>query len=122
MGGVGKSLKGGNYEFSTSNPMWRASLEVLDFLPLSNVDYSGGVIITDWYNDANSVNDSVKITIRFLSNEIKTNSLKIIVHKKSCDNKQNCSVKQIQSKIEEELVASILRNASLLEKAQKAKK
>lgn len=120
LGGIGKN-SGTNYEFSTSNPMWRASLEVLDFLPLSNVDYSGGVIITDWYNDSSSINDSVKITIRFLSNEIKSNSLKVIIHKKTCDSKQNCSVNQIQSKIQEELIASILRNAALLEKEIKKK-
>ena len=120
LGGIGKN-SGTNYEFSTSNPMWRASLEVLDFLPLSNVDYSGGVIITDWYNDSSSINDSVKITIRFLSNEIKSNSLKVIIHKKTCDNKQNCSVNQIQSKIQEELIASILRNADILEKEIKKK-
>ena len=59
-----------NYEFSTSNPMWRASLEILDFLPLSTVDYSGGMIITDWYSESNS-DESIKITIRFLSNEVR---------------------------------------------------
>ena len=46
--GVGSKT---TYEFSTSNPMWRASLEVLDFIPLSTVDYSGGMIITDWYSE-----------------------------------------------------------------------
>ena len=64
--------------------MWRATLETLDFLPLSNVDYSGGMIITDWYNDSKTKNDSIKITVRFLSNEIQSNSLKIIIHKKEC--------------------------------------
>ena len=86
------------YEFSTSNPMWRASLEILDFLPLATVDYSGGVIITDWYND-NSTNDSIKITLRFLSNEIRSDSLKVIVHKKKCSANQNCRVDKIKSKI-----------------------
>ncbi len=33
--------------------LWRASLEILDFIPLTTVDYSGGIIITDWYNDKN---------------------------------------------------------------------
>ena len=56
-----------NYEFSTSNPMWRASLETLDFLPLTTVDYSGGMIITDWYSDNNSQSESIKISVRFLS-------------------------------------------------------
>ena len=71
-----------NYEFSTSNPMWRASLELLDFLPLTTVDYSGGMIITDWYSENNS-NESIKITVRFLDNQIRSNSLKVIVHKKN---------------------------------------
>ena len=75
------------YEFSSSNPMWRASLEVLDFLPLSTVDYSGGLIITDWYSDNNSSNNSsLKITVRFLNNEIQSNSFKVIVHEKLCRN------------------------------------
>ena len=77
-----KSRGGTNYEFSTSNPMWRASLEILDFLPLSTVDYSGGMIISDWYSDQNSSDESIKISIRFLSNEVRSDSLKIIIHKK----------------------------------------
>ena len=88
--GKGTSLQGlvggnrnTNYEFSTSNPMWRASLEILDFLPMTTVDYSGGMIITDWYTDANTTDESLKFTIRFLSNEIRSDSLKIIIHKKS---------------------------------------
>ena len=93
LGGLGKGIKGStNYEFSTSNPMWRASLEILDFLPMTTVDYSGGIIISDWYSDNNTTNqDSIKITIRFLSNEIRSDSLKIIVHKKKCSTQQSCS-------------------------------
>ena len=98
--------------------MWRASLEILDFLPLATVDYSGGVIITDWYND-NSTNDSIKITLRFLSNEIRTDSLKVIVHKKKCSANQNCQVSKIKSQIEEELLASILKSAALMKKSDK---
>ena len=85
--GGGVSLKkvlnrrGGNFEFSSSNPMWRASLEILDFLPLNTVDYSGGMIVSDWYT-GDSSNESIKISIRFLSNEVRSDSLKIIVHKK----------------------------------------
>ena len=49
--------------------MWRASLETLDFLPLTTVDYSGGIIITDWYFDnTGKSEESIKISIRFLSN------------------------------------------------------
>ena len=71
--------------------MWRASLEILDFLPLSTVDYSGGIIITDWYSEESSDN-SIKITVRFLDNEIRADSLKIIVHKKNCSSEQNCKI------------------------------
>ena len=105
---------GTNFEFSSSNPMWRASLNVLEFMPLSTVDYSGGVIITDWYKDGNS-NDSIKISVRFLSNEISATSLKIIVHKKKCQINLDCSVKEFNSKINEELLTTILKQASLLD-------
>ena len=117
---IGNAIKRGSttYEFSTSNPMWRASLEILDFLPLTTVDYSGGIIITDWYND-NATNDSIKITLRFLSNEIRSDSLKVIVHKKKCSANQNCRVDKIKSKIEEELLASILKSAALMKKSDK---
>ena len=112
-----------NYEFSTSNPMWRASLEILDFLPLSTVDYSGGIITTDWYSDNNlDNNESLKITVRFLSNEIQSNSLKIIIHQKKCiTNTNNCSTIEVDSKIKEELTKSILSRASLLEASENKK-
>jgi len=100
-----------NYEFATSNVMWRASLEILDFLPLANVDYSGGIISTDWYNEGTSNDESIKITVRFLSNEIRADGLKIIVHKRACNKQQNCTVKKISSVLEQELKVAILRKA-----------
>tara|TARA_E500000178_G_C16750555_1_gene630187 strand:+ start:181 stop:648 length:468 start_codon:yes stop_codon:yes gene_type:complete len=111
-----------NFEFSSSNPMWRASLEVLDFLPLITVDYSGGIIITDWYSDQNN-QEAIKLTVRFLSNEIRSDSLKIIVHKKSCDKNLNCRTLISQSNlIKDELRSTILRKAALIEKLDKEKK
>jgi|TARA_B110000881_G_C18478379_1_gene465111 hypothetical protein len=110
------------YQFSSSNPMWRSTLEILDFIPLTTVDYSGGVIISDWYSDSSTRNDQIKVTVQFLSNEIKSNSLKIIVHKKSCDNKGICVTKKIKSKIEEELQRAILVNAAKMKTADKNKK
>ena len=41
--------------------MWRATLEILDFLPLANVDYSGGIITTDWYNEGTASDESLKL-------------------------------------------------------------
>ena len=112
-----------NYEFSTSNPLWRASLETLDFLPLTTVDYSGGVIITDWYSENNKDLESIKITVRFLSNEIRSDSIKIIVHKKTCKQPSSCNTNLITSSIiTDELRSSILKKASLFAKADKQKK
>ena len=65
LGKLGGGAKGTNFEFSSSNELWRASLDVLDFIPLTNVDYSGGVIITDWYNEGTSTDEAIKITVRF---------------------------------------------------------
>ena len=125
VGGLVKGRMGKTtYEFSTSNPMWRASLEVLDFLPMTTVDYSGGMIISDWYTDNNSDNESIKITIRFLSNEIRSDSLKIIVHKKICPNNSTaCKVNILNdNKISQELRSTIIKKASLLQEESKKKK
>lgn len=124
--GLGDMLgrRGGNtnYEFSTANPMWRATLETLDFLPLTTVDYSGGMVITDWYSENNS-KDALKITIRFLSNEIRADNLKIIIHKKTCAVSDNCTTSLLQSnKIRDELLDTIIKKAALLERDSKKKK
>ena len=102
--------------------MWRASLEILDFLPLSTVDYSGGMIVSDWYS-GESTNESIKISIRFLSNEVRSDSLKIIVHKKKCSGNQTCKIALLDnSKISQELRGTILKKAVELEKESKNKK
>ena len=90
MGQVNK--KGGDFDFATSNEMWRASLDILDFMPLTSADYGGGLIITDWFNDENNPDDSVKISIRFLSNEIRADALNIKVFTKECEGNINCKV------------------------------
>ena len=95
------------------------TLDILDFLPLSTVDYSGGVIISDWYTDDSNKDQALKITVRFLSNVVQTNSLKITVHRKKCSVNQTCNVELFKSRIQEELIASILREAAILEKQQK---
>ncbi len=114
-----KALKGGagtNYQFASSNPMWRATLELLDFLPLANVDYSGGIITTDWYNEGTSLDESIKITVRFLTNEIRSDGLRIIVHKKRCNVEQSCKISKIDSTLEQELQVAILKKAIIFEK------
>ena len=110
--------KNTNYEFSSSNPLWRASLEIVDFLPLTVVDYSGGIIITDWYQENND-NESLKITIRFLSNEIRSDSLQIIIHQKKCKTDSNCNIKILNSKINNELISAIIKKAAELDQIKK---
>ena len=99
--------------------MWRATLDILDFIPLSTVDYSGGVIISDWYTDNSNKNQALKITVRFLSNVVQTNSVKVTVHRKKCSVNQACNVELFKSRIQEELISSILKKAAILEKQQK---
>ena len=120
--GRGITIMGGlkgqktSYQFASSNPMWRATLEILDFLPLANVDYSGGIVTTDWYNDGTSTDESIKITVRFLTNEIRSDGLKIIVHKRKCNIQQKCTVKKIESALENELRLAILKKAVIFQK------
>jgi len=104
--------KGGNFQFASSNPLWRASLDVLDFIPLVNADYSGGIIITDWFSENNS-QDSIKITIKFLSNEIRADGLEIIIHEKKCLN-ESCQTSLSESNINSEIKLAILKKAASL--------
>ena len=111
MNGFGKDGKGGKFEFANANPLWRASLDIIDFMPLLSVDYGGGIIITDWYGEENE-NDTIKITIQFLSNEVRSDALNIKVFKKKCTNLSNCKVIQSQSDISQELRVAILKRAA----------
>jgi hypothetical protein len=120
VGGGGGST---TYEFSTSNPLWRASLDTLDFIPMATVDYSGGTIVSDWYTDGSQKNEAIKITVRFLSNEIRSDSLKIVVHKKVCSVNQICDVNMVNNSIlEDELQSTILKKAVTIDKEQRRNK
>lgn len=119
LGKLGRN-KGGSFEFASSNPLWRASLDILDFTPLSNVDYSGGIIITDWFDNENDKNSSLKISIKFLSNEIRVDGLEVSIFEKKCNN-SNCSTKKLSSNISVEIKETILKKAALLEKSRNKK-
>tara|TARA_B100000131_G_C17972669_1_gene555104 strand:+ start:217 stop:801 length:585 start_codon:yes stop_codon:yes gene_type:complete len=113
MGGI---KKGGTFDFASSNYLWRATLDTIDFMPLVSANYSGGIIITDWYSENNSEKESIKISIRFLSNEIRSDAIDVKVFIKECDQNLNCVVNQNQGKLPNELIASILRKAAKYEK------
>ena len=113
MGGI---KKGGTFDFASSNYLWRATLDTIDFMPLVSANYSGGIIVTDWYSENNSEKESIKISIRFLSNEIRSDAIDVKVFIKECDQNLNCVVNQNQGKLPNELMASILRKAAKYEK------
>ncbi len=114
--------KGGTFDFASSNELWRASLDVIDFMPLSSVNYSGGIIITDWYSDINEPSVSIKISIRFLTNEIRSDALDIKVFNRKCvDNLINCKITSTDKVLVTEIKKQILKKAALYEKENKDK-
>ena len=121
------NVKGGgatNYQFATSNELWRASIDVLDFVPFTNASYSGGILITEWFdgNPSENSNRDLKITVRFLTNEIRSDALEISIHEKICkDNSLDCSVSKIESKLQNDIKIAILKRAAILEKKGTAK-
>ena len=127
---LGGKKKGGVFDFASSNELWRASIEVLDFVSFTNASYSGGILITDWFsgnaNDDNSNQRELKITVRFLSNEIRADGIKVIIHEKICSDKSklNCNINKIKSSIGNDIKLAILKKAALLKKKteQKTKK
>ena len=117
-----KGPKGGVFDFASSNELWRASLDTIDFMPLLSVNYSGGIIITDWYSSEESLSgESVKISIRFLTNEVRADALDIKVFNKKCNNVSNCIISQVDDELAPELKKQILKKATLYKQKAKEK-
>ena len=115
----GDKRKGGTFDFASSNPLWRASLDTINFLPLISANYSGGIIITDWYSEGSN-NESIKISIRFLTNEIRVDALEIKIFSKKCGVQSNCKIVESKGQIVSDLKKNILRKATIYEKEMKA--
>ena len=113
--------RGGDFEFASSNELWRASLDIIEFMPLTSANYSGGIIITDWYSNSTNPNETIKITIRFLTNEIRSDAIDINVFYKKCDAEYKCVVQKNNENIESELRREILKKATIYQKQTKAK-
>ncbi len=120
----GQKDKGTNFEFATSNVLWRATLKNLDFLPLINADYTGGIIIYDWYSEQNNPNQQIKLSIQFLSNELRSDAIKITAHKKICDSSNRCSNSTLDQNFANSIKESIIASARALkiEETKKEKK
>jgi len=117
----GDKKKGGNFEFASSNELWRATLDTIDFMPLVSANYSGGIIITDWYNDGKSSGQSVKISVRFLTNEVRADALDVKVFTKNCETSIDCKVSENKGTLVTELKKSILKKAAIYEKEYRKK-
>ena len=116
-GKVFNKERGGVFDFASSNELWRATVEILDFVPLTNASYSGGIIITDWFNGGDTNNNrNLKITVKFLSNEIRSDAIKVDVHEKICNSQNNCTTTLVKSKISNEIKVAILKKAAFFEK------
>ena len=119
MDGINKGS--GNFEFASSNELWRATLDVIDFMPLALANYSGGILVTDWYSDGKNLNESIKISVRFLTNEVRSDSLDIKIFYKKCSSYENCKIIQQTGKLEQELTKKILAKAAVYKKNNKQK-
>ena len=118
----GTAKRGGVFDFASSNNLWRASLDVIDFMPLASVNYSGGIIITDWYSNDQNSNENIKISIRFLTNEIRSDALDIKIFKKICkNNNSNCKISEGYNELISELKRKILKSAKIYETQKKDK-
>ena len=113
--------KGGTFDFASSNELWRATLDTIDFMPLVSANYSGGIIITDWYNDGKSSGQSVKISVRFLTNEVRADALDIKVFTKNCETTIDCKVAENKGTLVTQLTKSILKKAAIYEKENRKK-
>ena len=110
------------YEFASSNELWRATLDTIDFMPLTTANYSGGIIVTDWYSDNQNLNENIKITIRFLTNEIRSDALDLKIFYKNCDSSNKCKIIEKEGNLSKELKKEILKKAVIYQQQAKVKK
>ncbi len=113
--------KSTNFEFASSNGLWRASLDILDFMPLTSANYSGGIIITDWYSEQGNPDESIKITVRFLSNEVRSDAINVDIFYKKCVAVNNCKINKKDGQLKKEITKQILAKAAIYQKQIKDK-
>ncbi len=116
------SKKGsGDFDFATANELWRASLDTIEFMPIATANYSGGILITDWYSDNDNLNESIKISIRFLTNEVRSDALSIKIFYKKCEDIIKCKIIEQEGNLKKELQKEILKKAAIYAKETKKK-
>ena len=57
--------------------LWRASLDVLSFMPLVQTDSAGGVIVSDWYANPGNPGERMKVTVTILDKDLRADALRV---------------------------------------------
>jgi hypothetical protein len=120
-GDIGGKKSATVFDFATSNVLWRASLKSLEFMPLINADYSGGVIVYDWYSENLNSNEQIKVSVRFVNNEVRSDSIEVLIHKKVCDTNNKCITTKMDKNFTSEIKDKILVSARQM-KIEESKK
>lgn len=110
--GRGTTLFGGGKkaaEFAADSVIWQASLKAMEDIPLSQVNYTGGVIISDWYSSGSS-NESIKISVFIKSARLETTSVEVKSFKKTCEN-DTCKTIPLQDSFNNSIKDKILARA-----------
>ena len=66
--------------------LWRASLDTLSFMPLTQADSSGGVLVTDWYADPANPNERVKVSVAILDQDLRADALRVAASRQVLQN------------------------------------
>ena len=77
---MGSTTKGGTFDFASSNPLWRASLDIASILPIDDIDVFSGTILTDWYSLPSNQNEQIKLAIFVLDKELRSDAIRVIVY------------------------------------------
>jgi len=117
----GKDTKQTTFDFASSNPLWRATLKTLDFLPLMSTDYSGGVINYDWYSEQGFSNEEIKVSVRFLGTDLRSESIQVISFKRKC-NQAGCQTIKLGDNFSKEIKDNIINTARLYRIEEEKKK
>ena len=59
--------------------LWRATLDTLNFLPLSSADPIGGVVISDWYATPEMPDEHLKVTVYILDRRLRADAVRVSV-------------------------------------------
>ncbi len=78
-GNDGGGRRRGDAGIGVNAYLWRASLDTLNFMPLTSADPFGGIIITDWYSAPTTPNERFKATVYILDTRLRADALNVSI-------------------------------------------